>query len=791
MNLLLLSYNNYFNRQLRRTNLNGYLSHSPKMIPWQGEFNSNDGVNATVNLNFYGTSPDYLVVVDDNNKIVSRWFIADTERIRKGQYRCSLKRDLIADYYEIIIDSPSFIEKGFVPINNPLVYNKEDFNCNQIKVGENLISDKSHFSWIVLYYNLSLKTDNANGVMSGSVDTIEEEYFSIDKPTIEDWEIVRDYGGVTPYKYLSPNRRIIRIEVDVSGSTYESFCEFVTTNEQKFAILETGSSQSDTELKYFGSIKQSLDKVIYYIGTNGPSIYEKLNEYEVEDISLSQLKYWDGKIVKTNDGEFNRIKVSVSGSGSIEQYITDGELYNAVVQAFKSGELFKDSNFSGTFENAIKIKISYTSYLVSYSKVTDGVHTYSYDFKSCRDVQDQPYGIICLPYKADKNINTYFDRAITSLLDTDVSLLIAKKMCSKGVGADKPIYDVQILPYCPVDLEVGYNEPTDEYFLDPSVLDDDAYTLVFNDGSPVGAVSIAIHPISSKFTKFINYQDEDQEDIKVENQCTFYRLCSPNWSGQFEFNKARNGGIQYFNVDCTYKPYTPYIHVNPNFKNLYGDDFNDARGLICGGDFSMPIVSDAWENYKLQNKNFEDMFNRQIKNMDSNYETQRSNAIANLAMSTVKGAAGGAIAGANPATIALGAATGAISGAINMNSQEKNYKEQRDYSIDMHNYQLDNIKAMPDSLTKVDSFTNNNKIFPVLEKYTCTDEEKEIFKSKLEFEGMTVNAIGKIREYLNPVGETFIKARPLRLLGINDDSHMLYSIYEELSKGYYFAEVDE
>ena len=50
-------------------------------------------------------------------------------------------------------------------------------------------------------------------------------------------------------------------------------------------------------------------------------------------------------------------------------------------------------------------------------------------------------------------------------------------------------------------------------------------------------------------------------------------LC---FSGEFEFSPAKNGGVEYFNVDYLYRPFSPYIHVTPNFGGLYGKDFNDA-----------------------------------------------------------------------------------------------------------------------------------------------------------------------------------------------------------------------
>lgn len=113
-----------------------------------------------------------------------------------------------------------------------------------------------------------------------------------------------------------------------------------------------------------------------------------------------------------------------------------------------------------------------------------------------------------------------------------------------------------------------------------------------------------------------NYEVSQATALKLDNECNMYRIVSPNYQGEFEFSVAKNNGVDFFNVDCSYKPHNPYIHVNPNFKGLYGKDFNDGRGLICNGDFSFGMISDAFTNYELQNKNYQAIFNRQIQNMD-------------------------------------------------------------------------------------------------------------------------------------------------------------------------------
>lgn len=93
---------------------------------------------------------------------------------------------------------------------------------------------------------------------------------------------------------------------------------------------------------------------------------------------------------------------------------------------------------------------------------------------------------------------------------------------------------------------------------------------------------------------------------------------------------------------------------------------------------------------------------------------------------------------------------------------------------------------MPQSVTKSSPLSFNNKIWPILEYYSCTDKEKEILKSKIIFNGMTVMAIGTLQEYATAGG--YLKGKMIRLNELNDDSHIANAIYEEVDKGFYEGE---
>lgn len=171
---ILSGFNNYYNRMVK---LPGdtkedypqeiYTLDATNFVP-------NDGVNTehVVGTYDYNGEGDYLLVtemqqvpIDDKDPptlvwkeiVVQRWFIIDSVRNRQGQYTLTLRRDLIADYYNIIAQSPMFIEKATVRDEDPAIYNNEGVSVNQIKTNEYALKDYSQSAWLVGYFNRDLE----------------------------------------------------------------------------------------------------------------------------------------------------------------------------------------------------------------------------------------------------------------------------------------------------------------------------------------------------------------------------------------------------------------------------------------------------------------------------------------------------------------------------------------------------------------------------------------------------------------------------------------------------------
>ena len=110
------------------------------------------------------------------------------------------------------------------------------------------------------------------------------------------------------------------------------------------------------------------------------------------------------------------------------------------------------------------------------------------------------------------------------------------------------------------------------------------------------------------------------------------------------------------------------------------------------------------------------MFDRQIKNMDVQNDVNRQGALAQAIVAPITGAAAGATVGAKGgvggavAGAAIGAIGGGVTAGIDYANTIKMMEENRQYAIDMYGYNLQNIQAIPTSLTKTSALTYNTRV---------------------------------------------------------------------------------
>lgn len=755
-------FNNYYNRKLKQfSSLSEYQSYLVYTETGNNlNFNPGDGVNTTIKAgragNPYNVIADYCIYSEDNNTITSRWFIIEADRVMRNQYTLRLHRDLLADFYGSWTQSDCFIEKAILPDSSPFIYNQEEITTNQIKTDEIPLKDETKMAWVVGFIDREYKSDSKISINS----TIVADY------KYDDWKwknyvdkeayslaIIDGYAYVGDYTQETPSYKKIALNIGANAELGPQYSDYEYSDEGQRGLQA-----------YIRDYGQELDHNI--------TTYQNLYTGIKSDDNYNALQTQDGKIVLRN-GIYYKVSAKIAERTKTVTIDTD-----------KAGEYLKSyltklfANYPGYIRGTPRfdIYIKYYALTLRLTALTQGEYNIMIPDKNHRMInKDGPFDLFCLPYADDMKFS-YGGTEFTA--NKQFSLSLASEI-ARALGAK--CYDVQILPYCPFGSYIWNND-----VLTITTVTNRA-TYIYKGNTTTERAYCIFWSSSSSGTFNIPYV-YNVTNKKMSNQVDMMRLVSPNFSSQFEFNPAKNEGISYFNVDYTYLPQSSYIHVNPDFKGLYKKDYDDARGLIFQGDFSIMYLSDAWVNYQTQNKNYLEIFNRQVESIETNYKYQRISSIAGVVGSSVatgallKGAAG-----------LIGGAVSAGAGAYDLYAQQQLHNEQLDYKRDMFGYQLDNIKALPHSIAKTTAYTKNNKIFPILEYYTCTDEEKEAVANKIAFNGMSVGVINKPINYIgnswsygNITDKGYIKAKLIHFDDPEaDDFHIVNSLGEELNMGVY------
>ena len=792
------SFNNYYNRKVKGQSIDNITDFMKEFGEFNyiqtdtyGNFNEKDGVSTTHVLGnqndpYFGDC-DYLLVCNDNNKIDSRWFIIDQDKLCYGQYKLSLYRDVIVDNWNNIISAPMFIEKATLQDSDPLIYNQEAITTNQIKQSELLLKDESSCGWLIGYLNKDYENTTAIEI---PINTVEDH-------TVNTTSDIRTFiGALADYTY----RRLVK-----SGFEFEVFYQAdfdllqvkykITEDSAEMISYKSNATNPNNKWCYTGfdspeELAFTIKNAINFT-TVRSLIPQELNGFN--DTAYNSILNHQNQVFYVSDvGKYKKISVRLENKDQSSSIPVEYQLFTLIINSLNS---ITDHTGSGL---ASHLTCKMNNNTCRYTLVDDSSQTYKITIGSkterihCKDVFD----LFCMPYGNIIITNSKVSNFTNCTYNKDQALSLMQSL-TEQLGTN--VYDVQLVPYCPL-TGLQYTTQTvdgEEYrVIDINNANGYRYKMITDiDGHNKGVI---IFSASNKGTKDIAC-NLAVTNKKLQNQTQIVRLSSPNYSAQFDFNIAKNNGVNYFNVDYNYLPYRPYIHVAPiwNEDGIYGGDYNDAKGLICGGDFSISYLSDAWVNYQVQNKNFETIFKRGTENLETNYKYQKIQAgisagVGGLSGAVAAGTTGGLIGGPVGAVVGglIGGALSAGAGIGDLIIQKNLHNEAMDYRKDLYDMQLDNIKALPDTIKTVTAINENNKIFPFIEIYDCTEREKIAVANKIAWNGMTVGVIGTLRDYIynnwsykDITDKGYIKGQLIRAEGISDDTHLLNAIADELNKG--------
>ena len=867
--IVLYNYNKYYNRIIKKkSSFQEYLN----LITPQGDnpaeyrgfirenmnFDYQDGVYAQHVININKNDPEYMKIEHPDYCVleqtytqgtgddaitttkVTRYFILECAKIRGNQWQLSLRRDLLADYWDQVMYSPVFIEKGNISdANNPLLFNKESMTYNQIKQAETLLT-QTKFSgkgsgWIVGYI-AKQETKTSIGPCVGLAEapaaTLQYEDLPDELKTAITNEYFYEYSalnGLLSFHVYDtgkfPNSYLLgHLVPRISSGNYTHMSRITGDVITASSYLKSAYVFSNSDIIDLSGLISS-----YYtqsLNAGNPDIVNAANtviENTRSDFVLdsANLSTYNG-IVYEKDNKLYRLTIERKMNSNLYLSYTNAQigagsdiLSNAIkkyLEYLAEKPYFELYNYTSTSSSAYFLK-QFTVYNLTIEEVNyDEVKT---TITATRNNNfDAPYDMFCIPY-GEVDVYSSGSKILTTI--SNIALPIARGIALKGTT--DLIYDIQLLPYCPFpeilktdgDIDItGFVEGRDYSYITKTV------------SGVTTNVGILLYPKACKGTFDINLGADSEDpnanyyvasadayNRKIKSETEIARFVSPNFASTFEINVQKNNGISVLNIDYFYKPYSPYIHVAPYFSFMYGNDYNDPKGLICSGDFSIATSSSQWEKYQIENKNYELIFNRQIQNLDINnsieYQVQEKTSGIGIGTSILTGAGAGAVSGAmvgsagGPIGTAVGAVAGAVIGGVSgaiTSSLGRKYDleylkqsqiEARSYNVDMYGFNLGNVRALPYTLTKISAFTPNNKIFPFIEFYKSTDTEIEALERKITYNGMTVMKIGYISDYLDQTnGRYYVQGQLIRLTGIEEDSQVIAEIAKEIKEGAYY-----
>lgn len=822
-NLVFLKFRNYYNRRIKRyntleeyTNKNDYF-----MEDITRNINYNDGINMSIIVNrnsaLNSLGYNYIIALDSSTgKIDSRWFILEERQTRQGQWSYSLRRDLIADFYDEFMHSTIYLQKGWVKsINNNLIFNDELFSANQIKQSEELIKDNIGCKWLVGY--VAKPESYKEGSTEKYGDFWKGKTFVTDSNAAlaADITINTSFAEWDLYKYTQS------IHNHISELTFNfDYSGYTSSIGSRVFIDSYGAAVNPNDNTKYGQYQIPINDIQGHIRNNSfvdtqqfvnnyklyyKFIYDKYceaNNYVTTEIWQDLYKtFASSKLVySTVDGTYRRVYIAWSSPKRYtEQYSVDPteqpSLYNDCVSVFNNirMQVINNNNNFRLF-GYIRRSFILNTEVVSETKYSMGTADRT---PSHASLINEAYDAFAIPMPGDEPLGIYENGNAVGYINSDASWAMAQKlMQSAGSGG----YDLQLLPYCPLD-NVGNerNQLQMKTQGDGSLVWGFDFSWIFpgTEGSGTEKVGVVFWMRKASFESVIDYTDStdysDPMTVKCVSQLTKCQLASGDYSSIFEFNKAKNLGISGFTIDCTYKPYAPYIRVAPIFNALYGSDFNDMRGLVCNNtNYSITRTTDAWDTYERNNLNYQNAFARGIKNLETQRGYQRGQEIAGIFAGAMQGAASGAMgagfmSGGNPIAAAVGGVVGGVAsagaGLADLYVSEQLYKENKSYTTDMYNYNLQNIQAQPDTLATVGSNVINNKIYPILITYNCSAIETEAFKQKIIWNGMSVNIItNNVTEYIAAEGGTYIKGQIINI-NLEGVAHEASELANEVAKG--------
>lgn len=245
----------------------------------------------------------------------------ENNRTRDGQYELTLRRDVIADNLDVVLDATTYIEKGDLDVNNPLIFNKEGMLFNQIKVEEDQLRDASNCAWLVGY----ISKDATASDVTINYSPANQNYLEVSAATIAQWFLQQN---------ITPGTTLLGEPYNITYKTFwQAGLQFVYNYNAHTAISGAGSfstgrgNSGNSAIRAVGSAKKNevgnlllTAYNIYGMDTFKNALINLVGAHSANEIT--NIKNFNGKTIKTQDGKYYNISVKVAPATYVKKDVS-------------------------------------------------------------------------------------------------------------------------------------------------------------------------------------------------------------------------------------------------------------------------------------------------------------------------------------------------------------------------------------------------------------------------------------------------------------------------------------
>ena len=776
-----------------------------------------DGANTSIKTSVKNIC-DYVVIDDEKGNVPTRWFVTSYTYLNGEQVILNLQRDVIGQFG--LVNAFGKIERGYT---DSILKNRKELSVNEIlkrriplktmldsngmfKTGNYTVKPKSVDTkemWGVLYIT---NPNDDNNININIPEFSDVEYQSFAQGFLPENGSKVLYGS--EYYVSNEFRVIARTAYSpeagiVFKSWYSDYAVKITyiykdNAWQKNVTITTVSTNQTTLDKYWKD--NSLFSAIYVDFAITKSLWEMPSDGVAQSYTDECIKkfaegvgdaiiYFDStpipiygesfkfpNIPNTVDDFFDYTGLNVSDDGgntvynytSVDNTLTEyGSYDKSIFLLYLKGRwditIFNNEQIiatvlNGSLANSINLSSRILYKEKTYSRTQLNIqNNIKIDFNLKYQLIDEPYTIILFPLFdctiSGKDAN---DTYKTYTIDRSPAFQVFNTVISKLSGDNPYLVDAQIVPYAPVLASIEFE------------LEDNEQT---KKGYPFFRIT------SNNYTIPVKVDVGALDDIKKEYIIHKYSIQSPEQSSSFDFNfydyKKSNTPLD-IDIKIALKPFAvissavirrdreengEYALMGINYQSDLKGSQPSANGFECS------LASSAFETYKRQNANYQQIFNLEKEELRINHETEKVNETTSMVVNTLTGTAMGALGGAALADVTYfgtsAKAVGAIAGAATagttigvasavqaaQNDRLREYEER--LQQERFNLNIGTIKALPNQINRISSF--NELITPdfyyVINCYECSQKEIEIVDEFIRRYGYGLGVYGLFDDY--------------------------------------------